>query len=337
MQADARRTAGSRLSGGQGPQHSSSELQGGRREVTGALGDVGRVEMVPTTRRLIALLLPLPLPLPMHVGTGDAVSLFFSCQPRFRCRGKAGLRCRARECRRYFEDEGEQGDDLGRFPHTSALLRSGAAVPAWWWWWWTDRHWRVDLEVSSSSRVPSTTWPMLPPPPPRRTSVSRPAIGWTFLVHGWGGTSLAAVRDGWRNSPFIPPSSRLPTPSKQAHGLVACTSNKMGLARPIEYLGQQCCCGCGQSTSSTLECLHRDGPFEPWCLSQLVARMDRLAGHCRRPCPGTHCEPTSPRVPADPPPCLLSTRWDPGVVQPCWTPFPSPSPCCCHTTVEHAT
>lgn len=52
----------------------------------------------------------------------------FSCQPRFRCSGKARLRCRARECRRYFEDEGEQGDDLGPFPHTSALLRSGAAV-----------------------------------------------------------------------------------------------------------------------------------------------------------------------------------------------------------------
>lgn len=52
---------------------------GGGREVTGALGDVGRVERVPTTRRLIAQLLPLPLPLsmPMHVGTGDAVSLFF--------------------------------------------------------------------------------------------------------------------------------------------------------------------------------------------------------------------------------------------------------------------
>lgn len=32
-----------------------------------------------------------------------------------------------------------------------------------------------------------------------------------------------------------------------------------------------------------------------------------------------------------------STRWDPGVVQPFWTPFPSPSPCCCHTTVEHTT
>lgn len=52
----------------------------------------------------------------------------FSCQPRFRCRGKARLRYRAREYRRYFEDEGEQGDDLGPFPHTSALLRSGAAV-----------------------------------------------------------------------------------------------------------------------------------------------------------------------------------------------------------------
>lgn len=214
MQADARRTAGSRLSGGQGPQHSSSELQGGRREVTGALGDVGRVEMVPTTRRLIALLLPLPLPLPMHVGTGDAVSLFFSCQPRFRCRGKAGLRCRARECRRYFEDEGEQGDDLGRFPHTSALLRSGAAVPAWWWWWWTDRHWRVDLEVSSSSRVPSTTWPMLPPPPPPEDECVT-ACYWLDFFGAWLGWHVIGRREGWVEELALHPTLQSSPDSKQ--------------------------------------------------------------------------------------------------------------------------
>lgn len=151
----------------------------------------------------------------------------------------------------------------------------GQELP-WLWWWWMVGHWRVGESISrspsSSSRVPSTTGQCSssPPPldPPRRESVSRPAIRWTFLLHGWGGTSLAAVSDGWRSSPFITLHllSRPPTPSKQAHGLVACTSKRMGLARPIEYLGQQCCCGRGQSTLSTLECLpslHRDGPFEP--------------------------------------------------------------------------
>jgi hypothetical protein len=139
--------------------------------------------------------------------------------------------------------------------------------------------------------------------PPEGESVQRLAIGWAFLLHGWSRTSLAAARDGWRSSPFIPPS-RLQTPSKQAHGLVACTSKKRGLAQPIEYLGQQCCCGHGQSTSRNIG--SASIAMDPSSLHACLNWWRGLAAmaHCRRPCPGTHCKPTSPRVPADPP-CLL--------------------------------
>lgn len=154
----------------------------------------------------------------------------------------------------------------------------GQELP-WLWWWWMVGHWRVGESISrspSSSRVPSTTGqcsssppPLDPPPfPPEGECVT--ACHSLDLFAAWLGWHVIGRRERWVEELALHPTlhllSRPPTPSKQAHGLVACTSKRMGLARPIEYLGQQCCCGRGQSTSSTLECLpslHRDGPLEP--------------------------------------------------------------------------
>lgn len=264
MQADARRTAGSRLSGGQGPQHSSSELQGGGgtrgHRCPGRRGKGGKGAHHPSIDCPAAAAAAAAVDADARWNWGRRLPLF-SCQPRFRCSGKARLRCRVRECRRYFEDEGEQGDDLGPFPHTSALLRSGAAVQlggggggGW-----------MDIgESTLRSPLPQEFPPQhgqcsSRPPPPEGVCVT--PFYWLGLFDAWLRWHVIGRREGWVEE-LTPPSS-LPTPSKQAHGPVACTSKKMGLARPIEYLGQQCCCGRGQSTSSTLECLHRDGPFKP--------------------------------------------------------------------------
>ncbi len=86
MQADARRTAGSRQSGGQGPQHTFG-LQGGPRGHRW-VGEVGRVGYI---------LQGVDCPAAAAVDADarwDEVSLF-SGQPRFRRRGQAGLRRRA--------------------------------------------------------------------------------------------------------------------------------------------------------------------------------------------------------------------------------------------------
>lgn len=182
---DARREVDCRAAKGHSTPHPS--CRGGEREVTGALGDVGRVERVPTTRRLIAQLLPLPLPLsmPMHVGTGDAVSLFFLVSLGSDAVGRPGCGVVRESVGGTLRMKVNNGDDLGPFPHTSALLRSGAAVQlggggggGW-----------MDIgESTSRSPLPQE----FPPqhgqcssrPPPRRECVSRPSIGWAFLMHG---------------------------------------------------------------------------------------------------------------------------------------------------------
>lgn len=268
---DARREE---LSGGQGPQHSSSELQGGTRghRCPGRRGQGGRV---PTTRRLIALLLLLPLPLsmPMHVGPGDAVSLVFLVSLGSDAVGGPGCGV----VQETLTMEVRQGDDDGRFPHTSALLRSRAALVMVVVDGWTLESRRVDLEVTLLLLKSSLhNWPMLllssssrpPPLPPEEECVT--ACHSLDLFAAWLGWHVIGRRERWVEELALHPTlhllNRPPTPSKQAHGRVACTSKRIGLARPIKYLGQQCCCGRGQSTSSTLECLpslHHDGPFEP--------------------------------------------------------------------------
>lgn len=210
MQADARRTAGSRLSGGQGPQHSSSELQGGGREVTGALGDVGRVERVPTTRRLIAQLLPLPLPLlmPMHVGTGDAVSLFFLVSLGSDAVGRPGCGVVRESVGGTLRMKVNNGDDLGPFPHTSALLRSGAAVQLG----GGGGGWMDIGESTLRSPLPQEF------PPQHGQCSSRPrrecvtAFYWLGLFDAWLRWHVIGRREGWVEELTLhspPPVSRL--------------------------------------------------------------------------------------------------------------------------------
>lgn len=134
----------------------------------------------------------------------------FSCQPRFRCSGKARLRCRARECRRYFEDEGEQGDDLGPFPHTSALLRSGAAVQLGGGGGWMDIG-----ESTSRYPLPQEFPPQhgqcsSRPPPPEGVCVT--AFYWLGLFDAWLRWHVIGRREGWVEELTLhspPPVSRL--------------------------------------------------------------------------------------------------------------------------------
>lgn len=164
-------------------------VAGGGREVTGALGDVGRVERgVPTTRRLIAQLLPLPLPLsmPMHVGTGDAVSLFFLVSLGSDAVGRPG-------CGVVRESVG--GTLRMKVNKVMILVRSHTPQPSC----------GQELQCSLVVVVVADGWTLesrprgllflksslhnianapLGPPPPRRECVSRPSIGWAFLMHG---------------------------------------------------------------------------------------------------------------------------------------------------------
>lgn len=100
---------------------------------------------------------------------------------------------------------------------------------------------------------------------------------------------------GGGTHPSFPPSS-LPTPSKQAHGPVACTSKKMGLARP-STLGSSAAAAAAKVPRALSSA---SIAMDPWSLDACLNWWRRWAGHCRRPCPGTHCKPPSPRVPADP-------------------------------------
>lgn len=113
---------------------------------------------------------------------------------------------------------------------------------------------------------------------------------------------MVAVRDGWRNSPFIPP---LQSPdSKQTSTWPRRMHQQKDEPRTTDRVPWAAVLL--RPRPKYLE--HSRVPPSRWTPSSLDACLNwwrRWAGHCRRPCPGTHCKPPSPRVPADPPPRLL--------------------------------
>lgn len=110
---------------------------------------------------------------------------------------------------------------------------------------------------------------------------------------------MVAVRDGWRNSPFIPPPpvSRLQANKHMAPSHAAAkdgprTTDRVPWAAVLL-----------RPQPKYLE--HSRVPPSRWTLRALMPVSIGGEGgqaHCRRPCPG---KPPSPRVPADPPPRLL--------------------------------